>query len=264
MNKATCSVGGCEKQVHAHKMCNQHYRRQRALTAPRCSMEECEGSAIARDLCPKHYARWSAHGDPSIIAPARPKSVEFCSIRDCERPASARTWCKRHYERWRLHGDPLATVRKLRLWAVIGNGPIEQRVCADCDTGLPIFEFPPHRSKPERIDTCRQCVRARRHERFGGVPSDQHHYKLLKKFGMTAAEYNAMVEAHGGRCAICRRLPYGGRKDARKKYLSVDHCHTTGKVRGLLCDSCNLAIGLFKDDPDRMLTAVEYLKRAAS
>lgn len=133
-----------------------------------------------------------------------------------------------------------------------------------CERELPIFEFPPHRSKQERVKTCRRCVIAQRNERFGGAPADQHHYKVLKKFGITAADYQAMTEDHDGRCAICRSLPYGGRKDARKKYLSVDHCHATGKIRGLLCDSCNLAIGLFKDDVNRMLAAVEYLIRAGT
>ncbi len=129
---------------------------------------------------------------------------------------------------------------------------------------MPIYEFAPHRSKEERIDTCRRCVLSQRHERFGGVPAKQRNYKVLKKFGISAADYSAMVDAQGGRCAICGDLPYGGRPGARKKYLSVDHCHATGKIRGLLCDQCNFGLGQFKDQAERLLAAVEYLKRSAA
>ncbi len=74
---------------------------------------------------------------------------------------------------------------------------------------------------------------------------------------LTADEYNAMLEAQGGVCAICKKKPKAGR-------LAVDHVHGTDKVRGLLCNLCNSALGLFKDDPDRLKVAIEYLRKGDS
>ena len=63
-----------------------------------------------------------------------------------------------------------------------------------------------------------------------------------------------MFEKQGGCCAICGGVNVNGRR------LAVDHEHETGKVRGLLCDKCNLAIGLF-DDINNLASAIKYLSR---
>ena len=67
-------------------------------------------------------------------------------------------------------------------------------------------------------------------------------------------EYETMQEAQGGVCAICKEKPKGSR-------LALDHIHGTDEVRGLLCGLCNRALGLFKDDPDRLKSAIEYLEQ---
>lgn len=78
---------------------------------------------------------------------------------------------------------------------------------------------------------------------------------LLKVYGVTLDQYNALLEAQGGVCAICQSECPTGRN------LAVDHCHTTNKVRGLLCGHCNQGIGKFRDDPNRLLAAIEYLTK---
>jgi len=78
-------------------------------------------------------------------------------------------------------------------------------------------------------------------------------YKLkdrLRNRGITEAEFVAMVENQKGLCAICGR---SGKK------LVIDHCHKTGKVRGLLCYSCNLAIGLLNDSPELFSACSRYV-----
>ena len=70
---------------------------------------------------------------------------------------------------------------------------------------------------------------------------------------MSESSYNAMWLAQDGKCAICRLVCI--------KSLAVDHCHKTGKIRGLLCMRCNTALGMFKDDPSLLLRAIEYLKQ---
>lgn len=65
----------------------------------------------------------------------------------------------------------------------------------------------------------------------------------------------ALVQDHTGTCDIC-----GGPPDGRWKRLNIDHCHQTGQFRGLLCSKCNRALGLFKDNAEVMMRAIEYLR----
>ena len=79
-------------------------------------------------------------------------------------------------------------------------------------------------------------------------------YKLsLGKFGLTIEDFDNMFKAQNGTCAICKEAC------TRHKRLSVDHDHSTGKVRGLLCHRCNCAIGLLRDRSDLLETAAAYL-----
>jgi hypothetical protein len=76
--------------------------------------------------------------------------------------------------------------------------------------------------------------------------------QLRRRFGMTVDDYNAMVRAQHGVCAVCRQSPNGN-------HLCVDHDHRTGLIRGLLCDACNGGIGQFDDDVQLLASAAEYL-----
>lgn len=84
----------------------------------------------------------------------------------------------------------------------------------------------------------------------------------LKRKGITVEQYDAMHAAQGGKCMICKEPetnPVIG-DDSRVRRLAVDHDHTTNAIRDLLCNRCNRAIGLFKDDPAVMLEAIAYLQ----
>lgn len=78
---------------------------------------------------------------------------------------------------------------------------------------------------------------------------------LEKKFALTQAQYDQMLVAQGGVCAICAKSCKSGRA------LAVDHCHTTGVIRGLLCMNCNNGLGRFVDSPALLLAAAEYLEK---
>jgi len=110
-----------------------------------------------------------------------------------------------------------------------------------------------YRSKPEN----RATERASAKRYVQSHPRKMWDTRYRYCYGVSFDEYEAMLVAQEGRCAVCRSEHAGG----RWKRLHVDHDHATGKVRGLLCHNCNLAIGLLRDDPDRLLRAVEYLKR---
>ena len=77
---------------------------------------------------------------------------------------------------------------------------------------------------------------------------------LKKRYGLTLDEFNAMASAQDDMCAICHK------PELMKGYLSVDHDHTTGKIRGLLCRSCNLWLGKINDSVLTLESAIRYLK----
>ena len=76
-----------------------------------------------------------------------------------------------------------------------------------------------------------------------------------KKFGLTLCELEVLYIQQDSMCAIC-----GISEESHGRYLAIDHCHITGKVRGLLCMSCNTALGNFKDDTYVMSKAIKYLE----
>lgn len=91
------------------------------------------------------------------------------------------------------------------------------------------------------------------------------HYRnkdLKKSFGIDIAEYQRKFVEQGGVCAICE-LSETATRNGKAKWLAVDHDHTTGAIRGLLCSNCNPMIGYAKEDPDRLIAAVKYLKTYA-
>jgi hypothetical protein len=93
----------------------------------------------------------------------------------------------------------------------------------------------------------------RRRRRLPEVRAQERRSHLKRKFGLTPAEYEAKLAAQGGGCALCGRAPAPGRQ------LDIDHDHTTGAVRGLVCNGCNQGLGQFQDDPIRLAYAASYL-----
>lgn len=117
---------------------------------------------------------------------------------------------------------------------------------------------------------CRQCehnsrVAARQknppkplgQERF----ARQRKQNLKKKYGITPEQYDAILQTQNGCCAICRKDNNGFAASGRKQNFAVDHDHSNGRIRGLLCYSCNNGLGRFMDRPDVLREAAHYLER---
>ena len=98
----------------------------------------------------------------------------------------------------------------------------------------------------------------RRQWRFSKDGRDEYYaLNIQKLYGITLQDYYAMRDEQNGQCAIC-----GKHESSFKKRLGVDHCHKSGKVRGLLCFHCNHAIGKLDDSPKLLRTAADYLERS--
>lgn len=82
---------------------------------------------------------------------------------------------------------------------------------------------------------------------------------MKRRYGITYQEYCDMLDAQNGRCAICESEDAQSSRTYGK--LFIDHCHTTGKVRGLLCSKCNHALGQLNDDVGLLNKAIAYLTK---
>lgn len=110
------------------------------------------------------------------------------------------------------------------------------------------------RKKPEHRVLLLEQARRRNAKHPDKTAANAHRY-VLKQKGLTPEQYEAMLAAQGGGCAIC------GAKEPRRgaKFFPLDHDHETNAVRGLLCSNCNLGLGNFGDDPAKLMAAVDYL-----
>jgi hypothetical protein len=108
----------------------------------------------------------------------------------------------------------------------------------------------------------KETYNARSRARFRTHRDDARGYHLLRTYGISLEQEQEMLRAQGGACALCLRLFEPGTLKARKLARNVDHCHATGKVRGLLCTKCNNGLGSFEDNPETCRRAAEYLLRS--
>jgi hypothetical protein len=114
--------------------------------------------------------------------------------------------------------------------------------CTVCEVVKPASEFYKKDKASGRLDrTCKSCRIVRQRERTLGITEEQ---------------YRELYHKQEGQCGICKRRLYS----KRYKAFAVDHDHTTGRIRGLLCGNCNTGLGLFRDDPIALSRAIEWVK----
>jgi hypothetical protein len=113
---------------------------------------------------------------------------------------------------------------------------------------------------------CKKCqheyqLHYRRRNASARVTKDKK-YSIKKRYGITPEEFERLHLTQDERCAICRRLAVEAGIAHSRQHLHIDHDHATGKVRGLLCNSCNRALGYAQDDPDILEAMAVYLRRS--
>ena len=124
------------------------------------------------------------------------------------------------------------------------------RPCSRCNRRKPPQAFHRSKSRPDGLQAwCSKCSAA-----------SQAEYQLMRRFGITLATFRNLLKQQGGGCAICG-CKLGMSRLGRRLRLCVDHCHRTGAVRGILCNSCNNGLGRFRDDPAMLERAADYLRK---
>jgi hypothetical protein len=155
------------------------------------------------------------------------------------------------------------------------------KTCTTCNTIKLLSEFYKGSSNPDGLQYhCKNCDRIKRHQHKlknleqtriqARKNAKKHRLKfptknrsdmLQYKYGITLDDFNKMFKEQNGVCKICKRESYMYDERIKgMKNLAVDHCHKTGKVRGLLCTKCNQGLGNFEDNIESFNNAIIYLK----
>jgi len=129
---------------------------------------------------------------------------------------------------------------------IVVKGDIKQ--CSLCKEWLALDKFYIRKNSPGTRDCyCRQC-----RSNFNKQNYDLEGSRRKHRYGITPSQYKKMYEFQNGRCAIC---------EIEKSKLVVDHSHSTNKIRGLLCNGCNIILGSIHDDTGKLQNAINYLNK---
>jgi hypothetical protein len=121
--------------------------------------------------------------------------------------------------------------------------------CKECAKKLP------QTFSPDQLERRRKTSAAWYRKNKNNLLPKMRSSSLKNNYGITDVEYEKILEGQGRVCKIC-----GSDNPGRGKYFCVDHCHKTGKVRGLLCDNCNKGLGHFKDNISFLERAMTYVR----
>ncbi len=232
MEKATKRCGTCCRELPLSN-----------FAVRRASADSLQGS------CRECNSAWAAAHRPRKLAMAPPIAAGEKWCRECERVkpldnfarhATSRdgrqSYCRDCFA-LRYRAKQVAAGKLVRP----ANVPDDHKFCRTCRMVKPRTEFGIRRASPDGLmSACRPCrslVGRRDH--------------LRRSYDLSEGDVDALREAQDGKCAICRTAPA----------VHVDHDHVTGKVRGMLCFSCNAALGHFRDDPAVLRRAADYLDR---
>ncbi len=135
----------------------------------------------------------------------------------------------------------------------------DSKVCRQCEVSKPLTAFAKsHTGRLGVRSVCKECTKSYARQWYvDNMKASDIKFKNIKsKYGITKDQYLDLLKEQDHKCRICGT----GEVDSGYQTLCVDHCHVTGKVRGLLCDKCNTGLGHFRDNKLVLEAAIKYLK----
>lgn len=180
--------------------------------------------------------------------------MRICSIPECKKKHAAHGYCWSHFGRFKRHGDPLVVKREF-----VRRSPFcTKEGCEDKHYAVGLCEkhYLESEIRRKNVQKYNRSERARSARLRHGATEKRRDTFLKSRYGISLSEFNAMLETQGGGCGICHSKTAG-----RKGTFIVDHCHSTGKIRGILCHKCNAGLGMFKDSREFLTSASDYLEK---
>lgn len=221
--KKKCTIAGCNNFRVSHGLCDKHRQRQRKHNHTKLTRERGWGSKETHPLY--HTWWWQKRREPKVVL-SEPWQDFWTFVKDVgDRPSP------RH-----------------RFFVIDSSKPVDKHnfEWRECVAG--------GSTRQKRTEYCRKW-RKNNPERV------KDHY-LKKQFGIGLDQYHTLLESQGYVCAICGEKEIAINSNSGVAFgLAVDHCHTSGKVRGLLCKQCNNAVGFFKDSKEILTKAINYLQQ---
>lgn len=161
------------------------------------------------------------------------KVMKICKINNCDKIYHAKGLCRKHYIKFKKYGDPLIVINNVE-----HNG-----ICSikDCNNKYYAKNYCEH------------------HYNYTPVKKKARKKYNLKMYNLTPEEYEQMLKNQDNKCAICNNYQTTTKPNGEIRDLDVDHNHKTGKIRGLLCGSCNTGLGLLKEDVLILQNVIKYL-----
>jgi hypothetical protein len=218
------------------------------LMPAHCPVDGCDGYAVKRGLCDRHYRRFFDHGTTDKVR----------KVAESRRHPEYKNWT--HFK---THGK--LCEQWLSFWAfaeAIGERPSPRHWLDRPDStqlyGPENFEW--RAPKLDVAHTANTTEGRRAYQQALRAQTDRYWVgsNLKRYYGMTRAQYDALLESQGGGCAICGREE-DRQVDGTSQLLAVDHDHESGEVRGLLCRQHNMMVGQSNDSPEALRKAADYL-----
>lgn len=252
-----CSVEGCENKILAKGWCSTHYGRMREFGrlekiqgtfGPNCTVNGCTKLARGKGLCNTHYQLKRKYGRPEKL----------------NKPSKT---LHPYYHLWfeRKQNKDLV-VEWLDFWKFVndvGEKPEGHYFIIRLRDNEPYgpYNFEWREKLKQKEDETEKEWHARKWEdRRIRDPEWDYDRNLQRKYGINISDYNRMHNEQDGKCGICKRKESRIANDKLTR-LSVDHCHSTGKVRGLLCFACNSTLGKYDDKIEFLKSMIDYLER---
>lgn len=217
-----------------------------------CVADGCSRPIMARGMCSMHYSRFQKYGSMEPIKPSNKYSaIYYHWMKTKKRFPNDISW-KNFSDFFKDTGEKpsyLHMIFKKDESIPLGKNNFEWKVRPANKRNYAEKKF--DYTTAEGKSAYDKNLRTKK-------PNLQKHYNLMKSYGITIEEFNKKLVEQKGCCAICEN-PETVTKHGRPMSLSVDHNHSTGEIRGLLCTSCNRALGLFKEKRETLLKAISYI-----